>query len=58
MVTQRISYKIKNWKEYNKSLVDRGSITLWLSDDIALSKVLEVHPMWLLFGDKIPNEYK
>lgn len=25
---------------------------------IALSKVLEVHPMWLLFGDEIPIEFK
>jgi transcriptional regulator with XRE-family HTH domain len=25
---------------------------------IALSKVLEVHPMWLLFGDEIPTEFK
>lgn len=34
MVTQRISYRINNWREYNKRLVDRGRLTLWLSDDI------------------------
>lgn len=34
MVRQRIKYKISNWREYNKSLVDRGRITLWLSDDL------------------------
>jgi hypothetical protein len=23
-------YKLRNWGEYNKSLVERGNITLWL----------------------------
>ena len=27
-------YKVKNWGEYNKSLVNRGSLTIWISDDI------------------------
>lgn len=27
-------YRIRNWKEYNNALVSRGSITIWLSDDI------------------------
>jgi len=26
-------YRIRNWKQYNASLVARGSITVWLSDD-------------------------
>lgn len=26
-------YKIRNWKEYNKSLVNRGSITLWFNEE-------------------------
>jgi hypothetical protein len=26
-------YRIKNWSEYDKALVQRGSITFWLSDD-------------------------
>ncbi len=25
---------------------------------IALAEVLDKHPMWLLFGDKIPGQYK
>lgn len=25
---------------------------------IALSEVLNKHPMWLLFGDKVPSKYK
>lgn len=26
-------YRIRNWKEYNQSLVNRGSITFWFSED-------------------------
>jgi hypothetical protein len=26
-------HRIRNWKEYNRSLVQRGSITVWLSED-------------------------
>lgn len=27
-------YKIKNWNTYNQALVNRGSLTLWISSDI------------------------
>jgi len=27
-------YKLKNWSEYNKSLVQRGSLTVWLSEEV------------------------
>lgn len=27
------TYRIRNWGEYNRSLVQRGNITLWFSDD-------------------------
>lgn len=27
-------YKVTNWKEYNKALKQRGSVTLWIPDDI------------------------
>lgn len=30
-------YRIRNWKEYNRSLVNRGSITFWFDED-AISK--------------------
>lgn len=30
-------YKVKNWREYNRSLKNRGSITLWLSEDVMKS---------------------
>lgn len=29
-------YKIKNWKQYNCSLINRGNITLWFSPDVKL----------------------
>lgn len=28
------SYKITDWRKYNESLVQRGSITFWFSDDV------------------------
>lgn len=28
-------YRVKNWSEYDQALVTRGSITFWLSDDLA-----------------------
>lgn len=30
----KASYKITNWRNYNESLVQRGSITFWFSDDV------------------------
>ena len=32
--TEGKQYKVKNWKEYNESLVQRGDITLWLEEDV------------------------
>jgi Transposase DDE domain len=29
----KLVYRVKNWKEYNESLVQRGDITLWFSED-------------------------
>lgn len=37
-------YRVKNWSEYDKALVQRGSITFWLSDD--------VEKVWLYTGEK------
>jgi hypothetical protein len=28
------TYRLRNWNRYNSSLVQRGSLTLWLSDDM------------------------
>ena len=30
----KTTYKVKNWRKYNESLVQRGSVTLWFSDDV------------------------
>ena len=29
----KIAYRVKNWREYEQSLRDRGDITLWISQD-------------------------
>lgn len=31
---EKDQYRVTNWKDYNKSLVNRGNITLWISDDL------------------------
>ena len=41
---QRTLYRVKNWSEYDKALVRRGSITFWLSDDFEKN--------WLYTGEK------
>jgi hypothetical protein len=30
----KTKYRVRNWKEYNASLKQRGSLTLWVSDDV------------------------
>jgi hypothetical protein len=37
-------YRVKNWSEYEKALVQRGSITFWLSEDLEKT--------WLYVGEK------
>jgi hypothetical protein len=37
-------YRVKNWAGYDKALVQRGSITIWLSDDFEKS--------WRYAGEK------
>jgi hypothetical protein len=37
-------YRVKNWREYDRALVQRGSITFWLCDDFEKS--------WLYVGEK------
>lgn len=34
MKTQKIRYGIKNWPQYNQSLKNRGSITVWFSEEV------------------------
>jgi hypothetical protein len=33
MITKKDKYRTRNWKEYNQSLVNRGSITFWFDED-------------------------
>jgi len=28
----RKKYRIRNWREYNKALVNRGSLTIWFDE--------------------------
>lgn len=30
---KKTTYRIRNWREYNKALKQRGSLTVWVSDD-------------------------
>jgi len=32
-MSQKDQYRIRNWKQYSQSLVNRGSITFWFSDE-------------------------
>lgn len=29
----KVAYRIRNWKQYNRALINRGNLTLWVSDD-------------------------
>lgn len=31
---KKAHYRVRNWKEYNKSLVQRGSLTFWFSEEV------------------------
>jgi hypothetical protein len=41
---QKTLYRVKNWSDYDKALVQRGSIAFWLSDDFEKN--------WLYTGEK------
>lgn len=30
----KTKYRLRNWREYNRALVQRGSLTLWITEDI------------------------
>ena len=34
--TEKKKYRVRNWKEYNESLVKRGSLTLWIPQNVDL----------------------
>ncbi len=31
---KKAKYRLRNWKEYNQSLRERGSLTFWVSEDL------------------------
>lgn len=41
---QKALYRVKNWSEYERALVQRGSITFWLAEDF--------EKKWLYVGEK------
>ena len=43
--TRKGTYEIANWSKYNESLVQRGSITFWFSED-AIDHSLRPSPTW------------
>jgi IS5 family transposase len=32
--TKKATYRVRNWAEYNQSLVSRGSITVWIDEEV------------------------
>lgn len=40
------------------SHIEKGDRFVKDYEIIALAEVLDKHPMWLLFGDKVPQKYK
>jgi len=40
------------------SEIERGIRTVKDFEIIALAKILNKNPMWILFGDNVPSEYK
>lgn len=34
MTKQRTAYRLRNWNQYNRSLINRGSLTLWIAEGV------------------------
>jgi len=32
--SKKVQYKVRNWAEYNKSLIQRGSLTVWIDEEV------------------------
>lgn len=32
-MTKKIAYRVRNWKSYNRSLINRGNLTIWFSEE-------------------------
>ncbi len=33
-MSTKVTYRVRNWPKYNQSLINRGNITLWFSEDV------------------------
>ena len=44
--------------QHSISMIERGERFVKDFELLALAEILDIHPMWLLFGDKIPAKYK
>lgn len=31
---KKVAYRVRNWRKYNRSLINRGNLTLWFNDDV------------------------
>jgi heme-degrading monooxygenase HmoA len=40
-------YRIRNWAEYNKALIQRGSITIWIDEKAVKNWFSSSHPVEL-----------
>lgn len=36
-MAKKITYRVRNWKNYNRSLINRGNLILWFSEDVIKS---------------------
>ncbi len=43
--TLKTKYRVANWADYDRSLVERGNITLWLSPDAIATWKRQAHPL-------------
>ena len=30
----KIAYRVRNWKDYNQALINRGNLNVWISEDV------------------------
>lgn len=42
----KTAYKLANWSQYNRALVQRGSLSVWISEDAAESWFYDGPPQW------------
>jgi recombinational DNA repair protein RecT len=33
-MTGKVKYKPRSWRDYNKSLIQRGNLSVWISDEV------------------------